>query len=131
MIRTGNLFLQQRVFIFIFTITNRATAWSEQFKNTSASIPHPRFVSYGANYVDSEHYPNRKALVSRPLTAILALGQKIAHHTASVFHADQRGIGQFFLSGLGCQKRPYKGCSDLNKVFLVFIGQFCSNFVCW
>ena len=38
------------------------------------------------------------------LTAILAFRPSITHHTPSVFDADQRGIGQFFLSGLGTWK---------------------------
>ena len=38
------------------------------------------------------------------LTAILAFRPSITHHTPSVFDADQRGIGQFFLSGLGAWK---------------------------
>ena len=101
MIRTGNIFCNKGYLFLFLPLPAAQQHGLSSLKNTSASIPHPRFVSYGANYVDSEHYPNRKALVSRPLTAILALGQKIAHHTASVFHADQRGIGQFFLSGLG------------------------------
>ena len=44
---------------------------------------------------------NRKALISVYPTAILAFRPSITHHTPSVFDADQRGIGEFFLSGLG------------------------------
>ena len=38
------------------------------------------------------------------LTAILAFRPSITHRTPSVLDADQRGIGQFFLSGLGHRK---------------------------
>ena len=47
---------------------------------------------------------NRKTLISGYLTASLAFRPRITHHTPSVFDADQRGIGQFFLTGLGHQE---------------------------
>ena len=49
-------------------------------------------------------YPYWKGLMTVYLTAILAFRPSITHHTTSVFHADQHGIGQFFLSGLGHRK---------------------------
>ena len=45
-----------------------------------------------------------KHICPLPPTAILAFRQSIIQQTPSVFDADQRGIGQFFLSGLGHQK---------------------------
>ena len=44
---------------------------------------------------------NRKALLSRPATAILAFKWTITHHTPSVFCADQRGNRRFFIQTLG------------------------------
>ena len=42
--------------------------------------------------------------MTQHLKATLAFRPSITHHTPSVFDADQRGIGQFFLSGLGTWK---------------------------
>ena len=59
-------------------------------------------------------YPYWKGLMIRYLTAILAFRPSITYHTHSVFDADQRGIGQFFLSGLdtwksGLNLNPMRG----------------------
>ena len=45
-------------------------------------------------------YPNRKAHLSLPTTAILAFKWTITHPTPSVFHADQRGMRAFFIRTL-------------------------------
>ena len=37
--------------------------------------------------------------------AILAFGPTIAHQIPSVFHADQRGMGEFSLTGAGARGR--------------------------
>ena len=41
----------------------------------------------------------------KPQPAILAFGPTIAHQIPSVFHADQRGMGEFSLTGAGARGR--------------------------
>ena len=51
--------------------------------------------------IDFKIYLNRKAHLSRYLTAILALSASIADPTPSVFHAGQRGMRKFLIWTLG------------------------------
>ena len=55
----------------------------------------------------SEVNLDRKTLLSRPATAILALKWNITHHTPSVFHADQRGNRRFLIRTLGPELRHH------------------------